>query len=509
MAETNGNPTGDGRALDWLDVALARAAGAAPVSGNRIQLLRDAENFSAWLEAIGAARRYLYFETYIFRGDRTGQRFIDALTARARDGVQVRVLYDWLGCLGTPSRVWRALREAGVEVRCFNPFDWASPLAWVHRDHRKTVSVDGRVAFLSGLCVGDAWSGDPAKGIPPWRDTGVQIDGPAVADVEQAFARVWATVGAPLPDGERRPRSEMESAGDTRLRVISDEPGTAGLLRLDQFIASAARHSLWITDAYFAGTPSYVQALRAAALDGVDVRLLVPGSSDLPTLQPFSRAGFRALLEAGIRVFEWKGPMLHAKTAVCDGRWARVGSTNLNVASWLANYELDVSLDDASFAGEMEDMFLADLENSTELVLAGRRLRSAVPRPRAQRVPRRMRGSAGRAAAGALRVGNTVSAAIRSRRTLQGGERRMVLIGGLALLGLSLLWTFFPRILSAPVAILLGWLALSLLWKAWRLREPTPTATQATLPANGEGMTMLPPPAAATPRSSLEGDAPS
>ena len=154
-----------------------------------------------------------------------------------------------------------------------------------------------------------------------------------MADVEQAFARVWATVGTPIPEGERLPRSEMDTAGATRLRVISDEPGTAGLLRIDQFIASAARQSLWITDAYFAGTPPYVQALRAAALDGVDVRLLVPGASDIPALQPFSRAGFRALLDAGIRVFEWKGPMLHAKTAVCDGRWARVGSTNLNIAS--------------------------------------------------------------------------------------------------------------------------------------------------------------------------------
>jgi len=330
LAQSGGNPASDDRAADWLDVALARAAGAAPVSGNRIRVLRDGpENFPAWLEAIASAKRYVYFETYIFRGDRTGQQFVDALAARAREGVQVRVLYDWAGSFATPSRVWRTLRDAGAEVRCFNPFDWSSPLGWVHRDHRKTVSADGRVAFVSGLCVGDAWAGDPEKGVPPWRDTGVQIEGPAVADVEHAFARVWATVGAPIPEDERRRRAEIDPVGDTRLRVISDEPGTAGLLRLDQFIASAARRSLWITDAYFAGTPPYVQALRAAALDGVDVRLLVPGSSDIPALQPFSRAGFRALLEAGIRVFEWKGPMLHAKTAVCDGQWARVGSTNL------------------------------------------------------------------------------------------------------------------------------------------------------------------------------------
>jgi len=508
VAETNGNRPSDGRELDWLDVALARAAGAAPVSGNRIQLLRDGpENFPAWLEAIASARRYVYFETYIFRGDGTGQRFVDALCARARAGVQVRFLFDWAGCLGTSSRVWRTLREAGVEVRSFNPFDWSSPLGWVHRDHRKTVSVDGRVAFVSGLCVADAWSGNPQKGIPPWRDTGVGIEGPAVADVEQAFGRVWATAGAPLPEGERRPRAEMGTTGDTRLRVISDEPGTAGLLRLDQFIAGAARQSLWITDAYFAGTPSYVQALRAAALDGVDVRLLVPGSSDIPALQPFSRAGFSVLLEAGIRIFEWKGPMLHAKTAVCDGLWARVGSTNLNVASWLGNYELDVALGDARFAGEMEDAYLTDLENSTELVLAGKRLRSAVPRPRPQRLPRKVRGSASRAAAGALRVGNTVGAAIGVRRTLESGDRRMVFSGGLTLLALCLLWTFFPRILAVPVAVVLGWLGLSLLWKAWRLQKPSPGST-ASLPAAQDAAPVVPPAKSSASSAPLGGDAP-
>ena len=508
MTQTGGSPATDERQGDWLDVALARAAGAAPVSGNRIRVLRDGpENFPAWLEAIASARRYVYFETYIFRGDRTGQEFVDALCARARDGVRVRVLYDWLGSFSTRSRIWRTLREAGVEVRSFNPFDWSSPLGWVHRDHRKTVSVDGRMAFVSGLCVGDAWAGDPSKNIPPWHDTGVQIEGPAVADVEHAFARVWATVGAPIPEGERLRRAEMPGLGDTRLRVISDEPGTAGLLRLDQFIASAARQSLWITDAYFAGTPPYVQALRAAALDGVDVRLLVPGSSDIAVLQPVSRAGFRALLEAGIRVFEWKGPMLHAKTAVCDGRWARVGSTNLNIVSWLSNYELDVALEDARFAGQMEELFLADLENSTELVLSGKRLRSAVPRPRGQRMPRRVRGSAGRAAAGALRVGNTVGAAISERRTLESGDRRMVFLGGLALLALAVLWGVFPRALGIPLAVVFGWLGLSLLWKAWRLRRARQSASPASLPTVGDGSAAAPPNAPARESAPLRSDA--
>jgi cardiolipin synthase len=469
---------------DWLDVALARAAGAAPVSGNSITLLRDGpENFPAWLEAIASARHYVYFETYLFRNDRTGREFADALAAKARQGLVVRFLYDWAGNLAMSRRLLRTLREAGVEVRCFNPFDWSSPLGWVHRDHRKTVSVDGAAAFVSGLCVADAWAGDPARGVPPWRDTGVCIRGPAVADVEHAFSRVWASVGPPLPSGERTPRQRMPKAGKVRLRVIGDEPGTAGLFRLDQFIATAARRTLWLTDAYFAGMPAYVQALRAAAMDGVDVRLLIPGASDIPAIQPISRAGFRSLLDAGIRIFEWKGPMLHAKSAVADGSWARVGSTNLNVASWLGNYELDVALDDAPFAAEMEEMFLQDLENSTELVLAGRRLRSAVPRPRRLALPRPSRGSASRAAAGALRVGNTVGAAISERRTLEGGEGRTVFLGALLMLGMAALWALFPRILAVPLVLVFAWFGLSLLWKAWRLGRRQQRTTAASLAA--------------------------
>jgi cardiolipin synthase A/B len=479
-------------ATDWLELAVSRAAGAAPVEGNRLLLLRDGpENFPAWLEAIASAKRYVYFEMYIFRNDTTGRRFVEALAATARSGVTVRLLYDWLGCFGVSGRLWRTLREAGVEIRVFNPFHVSSPFGWVSRDHRKTVSVDGRVAFVSGLCVADPWAGDPEKGTPPWRDTGVQLEGPAVADVEQAFSRAWQTVGPPIPDGERLPRDRMSPAGQTRLRVIGDEPGTAGLLRLDQTVAGAARQTLWLTDAYFAAPPSYVQALRAAAADGVDVRLLVPGASDLSMLQSVSRAGYRSLLEGGIRVFEWKGPMLHAKTAVSDGRWSRVGSTNLNVASWLSNYELDVVLDDEPFAEQMEDMFLEDLENSTELVLSGRRLRSSQPRPRLPRLPRRFRGSAGRAAAGALRVGNTVGAALTARPMVEGSEKRMILLGGVVLLALATLCAVFPHAVAVPAAVLSAWVGLALVWRAWRLRSPQ----------RPEGERVLPTPPTAEPRA--------
>ena len=165
--------------------------------------------------------------------------------------------------------------------------------------------------------------------------------------------------------------------------MIGTVPATAGLYRLDLLIAALARRSLWLTDAYFIGSTSYVQALRAAARDDVDVRLLVPGATDIPLLRGISRAAYQPLLEAGVRVFEWNGPMIHAKTAVADGRWARVGSTNLNIASWMGNYELDVAVEDQAFARAMEDMYQEDLRSSTEVVISLRgkvRLSSSSPR---------------------------------------------------------------------------------------------------------------------------------
>ena len=169
----------------------------------------------------------------------------------------------------------------------------------------------------------------------------------------------WPTWLAPSPTpgrpaARRFPAADLPRRGDrsppegeVALRVVAATSGTAGLFRLDTLVAALARKTLWLTDAYYAGTSAYVQALRAAARDGVDVRLLVPGrGSDIALMQAISRAGYRPLLEAGVRVFEWNGPMLHAKTAVADARWARVGSTNLNLASWIGNRELDVVVED-------------------------------------------------------------------------------------------------------------------------------------------------------------------
>jgi len=457
------------------DQAFSRAAGAPLLEGNHVRLLRDAgENYPAWLEAIGAAKSHIHFESYIIYEDDSGRKFADALIAKAREGVRVRLIYDWLGGLGKASRrFWAGLRAGGVEVRCYNPPRLESPFSWLSRDHRKTLTVDGEAGFISGLCIGKMWEGDPEKKIEPWRDTGIELRGPAVADIERAFASVWAAMGEPIPRRELASRDAIARAGETALRIVANIPAEGGTFRIDHLVSALARNRLWLTDAYFAGTSAYVQALGAAAKDGVDVRLLVPSGTDIPILKPISRAGFRPLLESGVRIFEWNGAMLHAKTAVADGHWARVGSTNLNISSWIGNYEMDAVVEDESFAHEMEEMYLQDLENSTEVVLDARRkvlTRGGQPRRSpARHAASSGRGSAGRAAAGAVRIGNAVGAAFTSRRVLDPVEARLLMSAGALLLILAAILFLFPRALMYPLAIISAWLGAALLYRSFKL----------------------------------------
>lgn len=453
--------------------AFTRAAGAPLVAGNAVRLLKDAaENYPAWLAAIRAAQHRIYFENYFIVDDECGAGFAAALSERARAGVKVRLIHDWMGSFPKASRrFWRSMTMAGVEVRSFNPPKLRSPFGWLHRDHRKMLAVDGRVGFVTGLCVGKMWVGNPDRGLDPWRDTGIEVRGPALRDVEQAFENVWATMGVPIPPDECGPRESIPEAGSVAVRIVANAPGTTGLFRLDQLIAAAARRTLWLTDAYFAGIAPYVQALRAAALDGVDVRLLVPGSSDIPLLRPLSQTGYRPLLEAGVRLFEWKGSMLHAKTAVADGAWARVGSSNLNVASWIGNWEIDVAVDDPEFGKAMSAMYLEDLANSTEIVLSEARVADRRRFPRLPHTSRRTFGSAGRIAAGAVRIGHTASAMFTERRVLGSAEARVVAIVGLACVALAALILLWPRLLTIPFALVLAWIGVSALVKARSLRR--------------------------------------
>jgi cardiolipin synthase len=459
--------------------AFSRTAGAPLIPGNHVRILRNAqENYPEWLEAIARAQQHVHFESYIIHDDDTGHEFADELITKAREGVRVRLIYDWMGAVGkTSPRFWTRLRSGGVEVRCYNPPRFDSPFGWLSRDHRKMIAVDGRVAFITGLCVGRMWVGNPGKRLDPWRDTGVEVRGPAVSQIEEAFAQIWALMGEPIPNPEL-PAGVSRVAGDMDMRVVASLPATAGMIRSDELVAALARNTLWLTDAYYAATTSYVQALRAAARDGVDVRLLVPSGTDIPLLRPLSKAGYRPLLEAGVRVFEWKGTMLHAKTAVADGHWGRVGSTNLNLASWLSNCELDAIVENESFAREMQGMYLQDLENATEIVLDIKHRVIAPGEPRHAGPVFSGGGSTGRAAAGAIRIGNAIGAAFTDRRVMEPVESRLLTSGGVVAAALAVLFAFFPRLLAYPLALLLAWIALALLYRGYKLHRQAKRKTE-------------------------------
>ena len=439
-----------------LDAALERHSAAPLREGNRLALLLNGpDTYDDWLAAIGRAERWVHLDNYIFHDDAVGRRFADALKAKATEGVTVRVLHDWFGSLDVPRSFWRELRGAGVEVRAVNPPALGAPLRAVRPDHRKLVAVDGEYASTGGVCIDEGWMvRSPETGLP-YRDTTVSVRGPAVADLERAFADLWAESGGPLPDEERPDPEHVPWAGDEAARVVIQEPRRMRILRVLQLLTAGVRERLWVTDAYFLSMPILTQSLMATARDGVDVRVLVPATNDLPWIGMLSRTGYRQFLEAGVRVFEYGGPMIHAKTLVADGWWSKVGSTNLNFSSLAANWEIDLVAEDTGFASQMERVFEEDLANAREVRLvrtaSGPEVRAEHPINTADRRARRgPAGGGSGSAATATRVG---SAALRQDGSpLRTPERALAAAAGGVLLGASLLGARFPRLVAWPLA---------------------------------------------------------
>lgn len=455
--------------------AMMRAVGDIGLEGNRVRLQFDGPStFDRWLEAIQGARRFVHFENYILRDDRVGRSFRDALVAKAREGVPVRVLYDWVGCWATPRRYWVPFRDAGVQVRAFNPPRLRDPWGVLQRDHRKLVCVDGNLAFVGGFCVGVEWAGDGLQ--PPWRDTGVEIEGPAATRAAQAFERIWAATGEAIPEPYRIGSANAPDAGETPVWIIQGEPGRSRVYRTLQLTAALAEERLWITDPYFVAPRPVSEALAAAASQGVDVRILVPSHNNWPLVGTLSRAGYRFLLESGVRLFEWQGAMIHAKTSVMDGWWGRVGSSNINSASLLGNWEIDVGVADEALAGQLEGLFLADLASSVEIVLpsampARPRVRGEVPTPVSsldpqgtlpQRLTREFRSQAASGASfrfsDVVRASSLFGDALAGHRPLGREDRTVLGTVAAIILPLAALTAIFPRAAGWGLAVLLTWL---------------------------------------------------
>jgi cardiolipin synthase len=356
---------------------LWRIAAADASSGNRVALLRDGpQTFAEMLALIEGAQREVALESYIIRDDTVGDRFAQALMAAAARGVQVRVIGDWIGVRGTSRAYWRALREGQVDVRIFNAPGWRPWLGLVPRDHRKLLVVDGRVGITGGIGVGEEWSErEPRSRRARWRDTAVRIEGPAAGDMQRAFETMWQRCTGEERRSSTRKLVRRPSGAHVNpevdqgavVGIIEGDPLRLRVARALQIQAVSAERCIWIASAYFVPSFAEIEALAGAARDGVDVRVLVPSKSDHPWVRRLTRRFYRRLILNGVRIWEWKGLMMHAKSSVVDGRWVRVGSTDFNPLGIAINYELDAVIEDRALGEAAEEMFLADMEASEEI----------------------------------------------------------------------------------------------------------------------------------------------
>ena len=350
-------------------------------TGNKVVLLQDGPStYSAMFAAITAAKDHVNLETYILEDDEVGQRFAQLLIAKQRQGVQVNIIRDSVGTLGTPLAFFQNLIDNGVNVLEFNP---VNPLtarkAWAlnQRDHRKLLIVDGSIAFLGGINISSVYSGgsfsQSSRARPDglaWRDTDLQLEGPVVAELQKLFLSTWEKQkGAALVPSTFFP--PLKSLGNQVVRAIGSTPDEAFsqiYATLMSAIASSET-SVYLTNAYFAPDPQLLAVLQAAAARGVDVKLILPSQTDSWLVFHAGRAYYAQLLAAGVKIYERRGVILHSKTALIDGVWATVGSTNLDWRSFLHNDELNAVVLGADFGAQVQAMFDKDLAASEMITL--------------------------------------------------------------------------------------------------------------------------------------------
>ncbi|MFI5233159.1 MAG: phosphatidylserine/phosphatidylglycerophosphate/cardiolipin synthase family protein [Gemmatimonadales bacterium] len=370
--------------------ALWRMTAADVSEGNTVTLFSDgAATFDAMIGMIDGAATSVALECYILKSDTVGMRFADAVTRAAKRGVDVRMLADWFGMRGIKSSYLRALRAQGVHVRVFNPPGLRPWFGAFPRDHRKLLVVDSSDGLTGGIGIGDEWQGGLLRRRRlAWRDTCVKIAGPAAADLARTFDHMWRRAG-----GERPPRAERKlirasrgagldpaAAAPSVVGIVEGEPWRLRVGRALHLQAAAAQRSIWMASAYFVPSFAEIEALNGAARDGVDVRLLVPSKYDHPWMHQITRGFYKRMLRNGVRIWEWRGEMMHAKTTVVDGRWTRVGSTDFNPLGIAINFELDAIVEDPRVGAAAEAMFENDLSRSREIRLRGRTARAPHPR---------------------------------------------------------------------------------------------------------------------------------
>lgn len=360
------------------------------IAGNRVTLLLDGDGtYPAMLEAIEGARHHIHLETYIMLDDDVGNRFADALIARSREGVAVRLIYDGFG--GTDANdFWDRLTDAGVQVFENNPpepTENADVTSYNSRDHRKILVVDGSIAFTGGINIYDVYSNrahddsggslrgsgasSPSKAEDMrWRDTHLRIEGPAVAELQKLFIAQWEQEHGSIHEKGLYPQQRRMGRASVKILVgVGDNANPSEIYAAYANVIGKAEKRIWITQAYFVPNDEFMTMLREAARRGVDVKIILPGKTDVALIRHASRGLYGELLEAGVQIFELQDAILHSKTAVVDGVWSTIGSSNLDFRSFLINDEVNAVVVDGPFATEMEETFRADLQETRQITL--------------------------------------------------------------------------------------------------------------------------------------------
>ena len=376
------------RSVDPTDIleryiAVVESVTESPLTkGNKVTLLADGQAaYAAMFKAMQGATDHINLETFIIDDDDVGRKFSDLLLKKQAEGVQVNLIYDSVGSITNPAAFFQRLRDGGIQVVEFNPIN---PLKahgnWLlaHPDHRKILIVDGKIAITGGINISSVYSSklsgrdedrDEDKGAPlPWRDTDVQIEGPAVAEFQKLFLDTWSKQNGPERSG-RNYYPKLKEDGNALVQVVGSTPGTDNRITFIAYVAAItfAEHSIHLTNAYFIPDDQILKAFTDAARRGVDVKIILPGSTDSTLALYAARYDYSELLESGVKIYERRNALLHAKTAVIDGVWSTVGSTNLDYWSLLSDDEVNAVVLSREFAAEMEKTFAKDLAESHQI----------------------------------------------------------------------------------------------------------------------------------------------
>jgi len=345
------------------------------IADNRVTLLVDGPAaYASMFEAIRKAQNHIHLETYILADDEIGRQLADLLLERRAAGVEVKIIYDSVGSMASSPEYFARLRDGGVQIHEFHPP--VDPRIWLinQRDHRKLLITDGKVAFTGGMNISDVYSSSSSSGKAKkkapaeqgvlesgWRDTQVRVEGPVAAEFQKLFLRTWAESGEPASSNTVN-FPPLEKAGEDLVRVVASDGGENEYDIYKAYLAAIAlaRDRIWVTQAYFSPDDQFLATLKDASRRGVDVRILLPGFTDSRILFHGSRANYTELLKAGVKLYERTDALLHAKTAVIDGMWSTVGSSNLDYRSFLHNNEVNAVILGRQFGRQMEDLFQVD-----------------------------------------------------------------------------------------------------------------------------------------------------